>query len=250
MDDKVDLSQYLDSKSMENYFADETISFKESENVRALNERRKKRISSAVPYVQTSHSPHSHSASRYRHPLHGGLGVNGRNSSTSPLSSQTLFDQDSHHLRSPKTTPQRGPRASKEEETVTATPSPPPPSNILNTTTKKKSQSQTQPSSNDSFISMLQTIEQRYADLPRVVKIRVERWISKLAYHVDNATWIKERNMFTAALLHAVTTKSFREVTLSLYFYSFVYSFVYFIFYMIFLFSSYPPLPPLARGIY
>ena len=47
----------------------------------------------------------------------------------------------------------------------------------------------------DSFLEMLKTIEQRYAKLPKAVRIRVERWISKLAYHVDNPTWIRERNM-------------------------------------------------------
>ena len=51
------------------------------------------------------------------------------------------------------------------------------------------------PAQPDLFFEMLRAIELRYGGLPKAVRIRVERWVAKLAYHVDNPTWMKERNL-------------------------------------------------------
>ena len=55
----------------------------------------------------------------------------------------------------------------------------------------------------DAFLRTLKQLEVRYQDLPKPLRIRVERWVSKLAYHVENPTWIRERNQYAAALLDA-----------------------------------------------
>jgi len=77
---------------------------------------------------------------------------------------------------------------------------------------QQQPQQQPPPREPDMFLDMLRAIEQRYGALPKAVRIRVERWVAKLAYQVDNATLTNERNMYTAALLHAVTNNKFREV--------------------------------------
>jgi hypothetical protein len=41
--------------------------------------------------------------------------------------------------------------------------------------------------------------------------VRVARWVAKLAYQVDNAPWVKERNLYCAALLHAVATNRYPD---------------------------------------
>ena len=64
----------------------------------------------------------------------------------------------------------------------------------------------------DAFLDMLKALEDRYLELKsKPLRIRVERWVSKLAYHVENPTWVKERNAYAAALLDAVTRNTFRD---------------------------------------
>ena len=59
----------------------------------------------------------------------------------------------------------------------------------------KKKNSSDAANATDAFVGMLKAIEQRIVELPKAVRIRIERWVAKLAYHVDNPTWIRERNM-------------------------------------------------------
>ena len=50
-----------------------------------------------------------------------------------------------------------------------------------------------------------------YADLPRYLQIRVEKWISKLAQPITNKYWVRNRNEFAKVLLHCIVTRNFRE---------------------------------------
>ena len=60
------------------------------------------------------------------------------------------------------------------------------------------------------FLFTLQKIEDAYHDLPRALKIRVERWVSKMVDAVENPVWRKERNLYGAALMQAVETRDFK----------------------------------------
>ena len=43
------------------------------------------------------------------------------------------------------------------------------------------------------------------------MRIRVERWIEKLACHIDNPTWRNERNLYVQALYRSVLRNDFKE---------------------------------------
>lgn len=49
-----------------------------------------------------------------------------------------------------------------------------------------------------------------YADLPRYLQIRVEKWIEKLAQPITNKYWIQNRNEYAKVLLHCIVTRNFR----------------------------------------
>jgi hypothetical protein len=61
------------------------------------------------------------------------------------------------------------------------------------------------------FMKCLREIEKAYLVLPKVHRIRVEKWIEKLVITGNNPTWRKHRNAFARLLLNQVIAKHLSE---------------------------------------
>ena len=61
------------------------------------------------------------------------------------------------------------------------------------------------------FLKCLREIELAYVHLPKILRIRVEKWVEKLAGTGNNPTWRKHRNAFARLLLNMVVTRNLSE---------------------------------------
>lgn len=57
------------------------------------------------------------------------------------------------------------------------------------------------------FLSCLKEIQRAYIQLPKILRLRVEHWVEKLSLTGRNATWRKDRDMYTKMLLNMVLAK-------------------------------------------
>lgn len=60
---------------------------------------------------------------------------------------------------------------------------------------------------NSHFVSCLKEIQRSYVSLPKILRLRVEHWVEKLSLTGGNATWRKDRDMYTKMLLNMVLAK-------------------------------------------
>jgi hypothetical protein len=61
------------------------------------------------------------------------------------------------------------------------------------------------------FIKCLHEIERSYIHLPKILRIRVEKWIEKLVATGNNVVWRKHRNAYARLLLNMVITRNLSE---------------------------------------
>lgn len=61
------------------------------------------------------------------------------------------------------------------------------------------------------FVSYLKEIERSYIGFPKQIRIRIEKWITKLANVGRNPVWRKNRNNYAKLLLNMVVIKSLTE---------------------------------------
>lgn len=62
-----------------------------------------------------------------------------------------------------------------------------------------------------SFLKYLKEIEQCYITFPKALRIRIEKWISKLSSVGQNPVWRKNRNKYAKLLLNMVAIKTLSE---------------------------------------
>ena len=63
----------------------------------------------------------------------------------------------------------------------------------------------------DAFISSVQEIERLYSEFPKVLRIRIERWVEKLVNSGSNPAFTTHRNAYTKLLLSMVRSARFGE---------------------------------------
>lgn len=63
----------------------------------------------------------------------------------------------------------------------------------------------------NAFLKLVQEIEKEYRNMPKAMRIRVEKWLEKLVLTGSNAVWRKTRNAYARLLLDMVISKRLTE---------------------------------------